>query len=250
MPATLGIILNETNAIRAKPEPRIGLVLLERTFFDPPRRAAMLRWVSLVRRSFPRASLVPYAWHLLTHGVDDGARGHGTRTLPGEPHKFGGLQDSPETRSAWEVTAIAHTACESSRLAVRTPPSLTPGALGRRRLAAFAQARAAEGTSLVWEPSGLWEPIDALAFGRELGAAVLLPAFAGGRPIYDAEDSDTLVGAGAWVHVTPVGPRQAILGSQVDAVAEHVAEHADATIVVSGRRALAGARAIAEALML
>ena len=246
MPATLGVILSENNAVRAKPEPRVGLVLLERTFYDPPRKAAMERWTAMVRRSFPSARLVPYAWHLVSHAPEDGVRGHGTRTLSGEPHRFGGLQDSPETAQAWDVTAIAVAVCGDGLLAVRTPLSLSPGALGRRRLQAFVAARKAEGLDVIWEPSGLWEPPEALAFGRSVGAHVLLPAFEGGRPRYESDTSTTLLGADAWLHVAPHGSRQTLNPGQVDAVADHVADHPDATIIVSGRRALAAIRSLAD----
>ncbi len=248
MTATLGLVLSETNAIRAKPDPRVGLVLLERTFYDPPRRAAMVRWSKLVQRSFPNAALVPYAWHLVTHGPEDGKREHATRTLSGDPAKLGSLQDTNETKQAWEVTDICRDVCGGKQVALRTPPSLTPGALGRRRLQRFAEARAADGVRMIWEPSGLWETHDALALGRQLGADVLLPAFEGGRPRYADEGSMTLVAPGAWLLVAPVGARQNISGDQVDALADHVEDHSDAVIVFSGRRALAALRTVAEAL--
>ena len=248
MAATLGIVLNETNAIRAKPNPAVGLVLLERTFYDPPRRAAMVRWIERVRRSFPNAELVPYAWHLITHGPSDGVGEHATRTLPGEPHKFGGLQQSEETRRAWEVTAICREVCGTDRVAIRTPPSLTPGGLGRRRLQAFAEARKAEGIRLVWEASGLWEAPDALALGRQLGADVLLPAFEGGRPIYESEGALALVGPGAWLTVTPVGSRQLLQGHQIDALIDHLTIYPDSTLLFAGRRAMGALRAVADAL--
>ena len=248
MAATLGIVLNETNAIRAKPNPAVGLVLLERTFFDPPRRAAMVRWIERVQRSFPNAELVPYAWHLISHGPSDGAIEHATRTLAGEPNKFGGLQDSDETRRAWEVTMICRDVCKAERVAIRTPPSLTPGGLGRRRLEAFAEARKAEGIRLVWETSGLWEAPQALALGRQIGADVVLPAFEGGRPIYESDGALGLVGPGAWLTVTPVGSRQVLQGHQVDALIDHLTVYPDSTLLFAGRRALAALRSVTEAL--
>lgn len=246
--ATLGIVLSERNAVRAKPDPRVGLVLLERTFYDPPRRAAMVRWTSMVRRNFPNAAVVPYAWHLVSHGPEDGTREHATRTLNAQPRAIGSLQDTPETRQAYEVTEICREAVGSDRIALRTPPSITPGAMGRRRVQAFVEARTKEGVGVIWEPSGLWEPAEALAVGRQLNAKVVLPAFEGGRPRYDDENSLTLVGAGAWLSVAPIGARQNLGGDQVDALVDHASEHRDATIIFSGRRALPALRTVAEAL--
>jgi len=248
MTVTLGIVLNETNAIRAKPDRRVGLVLLERTFYDPPRRAAMVRWTQQIRRSFPAATVVPYTWHLASHGPDDSTRQHATRTLAGEPGKIGSLQLNAETQPAWDVTEICREACEAQQIVVRTPPSLTPGMLGRRRLQKVAEAQQAKGVSLIWEPSGLWEATEALAFGREIGAKVIFPAFEGGRPSYVSEGSLDLVGFGAWLGVAPVGARQNLSGDQVDALVDHAEEHPDSVMIFSGRRALAGIRTVGEAL--
>lgn len=248
MTATLGIVLAEGHAIRSQPEPRVGLVLLERTFYDPPRRAAMVRWVDEVRRAFPAAELVPYAWHLVTHGPEDGAREHATRTLSGPAYKFGSLQATAQTEQAWEVTQICREVCGSDRVVIRTPPSLTPGALGRRRLAKFAQTRKVEGVDLIWAPSGLWETPEAMAVGREIAANVMLPAFEGGRPRYAAEGSLDLVHPDAWLGVTTVGARQNLSGDQVDALTDHLFEHPDAVLIFSGRRSLGALRAVVEAL--
>ncbi len=236
---TFAILLSGDNARGDKPDDRIGLVLLERTLFDPPRAAATARWCARVKQRFPNATLLPYAWHLVTHAREDGLRERSTRRPAGDEHLFGGLQSTPEVQRAWEVTKLAVDACGAKQFVLRTPPSLTPGALGRKRLRDFVAARTSEGLATIWEPEGLWEASDALAFAGELGITALLPAFEGGRPRSTEPGGATLVGASAMLRVDGIGPRARIDARQVDALAEHLDAHPSTTLVFAGPRALA-----------
>lgn len=242
--ATFGLLLSADNARGTTPDRRIGLVLLERTLLDPPRAAATGRWCALVRKRFPAAELVPYAWHLVSHAREDGLRERSSRRPAGDDHAFGGLQTTPEVQRAWEVTQLAAQACAAKRIALRTPPSLAPGGLGRKRLREFVTARAAEGLATIWEPEGLWEPRDAVAFADELGIAALVPAFEGGRPRWTQDGGTTLVGATAMLRIDGTGPRARVDARQVDALADHLDAHPDAVLVFAGPRALANLGAL------
>lgn len=248
MAVTLGMLLTQHNArARKEPDARVGLLLLERTLFDPPRAAAAKRWAAQIRRAFPSATLVPYAWHLISHGPEERMAQRTTRTLAGPPQAFGGLQDSPQTRQAWEVTRLCMDAMGSTTVAVRTPPSLTPGALGRARIRAFVEARRAEGLQVVWEPQGLWEPPVAAALAAELGATLMLPAFAGGRALRQ-EGGEGLAVPGAWLRVDGSGPRQSIHGGIVDDLLDHADAASDTVIVLAGPRAHANLGSVADCL--
>ena len=247
--AALAILLTDRNAIRAKPEPRADVVVLERTFYDPPRRAATVRWVAEVRQTFPNAELVPMAWHLVSHGPEDGVRERVTRTLPGPPHLFGALQDSAETRNAWEITMQCVEACEAKQLLVRTGTTVSPGALGRKRLRELVASRRSDAMQIVWEPGGLWTTEDALAFAKELQVPVVLPAFEGGRPRYVDDEGAVLVSRDAWLRVEGTGPRDAVAGGMIDALLDHVAEAPETTLLFTGPRALASLRAVADAML-
>jgi hypothetical protein len=236
---TFAILLSADNARGDKPDERIGLVLLERTLLDPPRAAATARWCARVKQRFPAARLVPYVWHLVSHASEDGLRERSTRRPAGDDHAFGGLQPTPEVQRAWEVTRLAAQACGASEIVLRTPPSLTPGGLGRKRIREFVAARASEGLATIWEPEGLWEPADALAFAGELGITALVPAFEGGRPRSTEPGGATLVGAAAMLRVDGTGPRARVDARQVDALAEHLEVHPSTTVVFAGPRALA-----------
>lgn len=248
MPVTLGLLLSPLNArARRPPDPRVGVVLIERTLFDPPRAAAARRWAEQLRRSFPAARLVPYTWHLVSHGPEDRMRERTTRSLAGPAHLFGSMQQSPQTAQAWKVTKLCAEAMSASAVAVRTPPSVTPGALGRGRIRAFVEARRSEDLDVIWEPEGLWEPASAAALAREANATLLWPAFAGGRAVRE-EGSDALVPSGAWLRVDGAGAKRGIHGGHVDELLDHLDLEPHATVVFAGPRARGNLGQLAEAL--
>jgi hypothetical protein len=248
MPVTLGLLLGQHNArARTSPDPRVERLLLERTLLDPPRAAAAKRWAEQVRRTYPAAELVPYVWHLVSHGPEEHMAERTTRSLPGPLHLFGGVQDSPQTRQAWEVTRLCIDAIGARSVVLRTPPSVTPGALGRGRVRAFVETRRAEGVAVVWEPEGLWEPAVAAALAQEAGATLMLPAFAGGRALRN-EEGDGLAVPGAWLRVDGSGPRQTIHGGIVDDLLDHAETAADTVLVFTGPRAHANLGMVADAL--
>lgn len=245
---TLGLLLSRHNArVSRPPDPRIGVVLLERTLLDPPRAAATKRWAQQLRRSFPNAQLIPYAWHLISHGPEEPLRANASRTLPGPPRSFGDLQQSPQTAQAWEVSQLCVEALEATAIAVRTPPSLTPGALGRARIRKFTEQRKAETLDVIWEPEGLWEPGIAALTAKEAGATLMLPGFVAGRPARE-EGMDGLGMPGAWLRVDGSGPRQAIHGGHVDELLDHVDVDPNATLVFAGARARNNLAQLADSL--
>ena len=242
MTPTLGLILGDANSRRLKAvAPQVRLLLLERTLFDPPRAAAAARWAEILRRQFPNAELLPYVWHLISHAVEDGLRERGSRSLAGDPHAFGGLQATPQNEQAWASLQPCLEALGAKRIVLRTPSSIAPGALGRRRIRAFVEAHREYG--VVWEPQGLWTPSEAAGFAKEgeVPMTLLHPAFEGGRPI-DGVDEDS------WVRVDPVGRNTKLGGAQLDALADRIDELGEgrsAVIVFSGPHALTNLRAVA-----
>lgn len=246
---TLGLLLNETNARRQRtPLPEVRLLLVERTLFDPPRAGAARRWLASIRRTFPGAEVVPYVWHLVSHGPEDGLREGSTRKLEGSAHAFGHLQGTTEVAQAWTSARECYRALESRRVVLRTPAGVSPGPVGRDRIREFVAQRQAEGFAVVWEPEGLWEPALACQFGRELGIEVLVRGFHAGRPIRDPEQEGGLVAKGAWIRVDGVGRRPRMSGDQLDALLEHASVEPEAVIVFAGPRAITNLEAFREAL--
>ncbi len=244
----LGLLLSAENARAGAPDTRVGLVLLERTLLDPPRLSAMQRWSEVVRRRYPAATLLPYVWHLVSHAREDGLRQRSARRPAGEEHEFGGLQNNDAVRHAWDVTRLCVQASGGQRVVLRTGASVTPGALGRKRIREFVQARRDEGIDVVWEPEGLWEPDVAQEFARQLGVTLLYGAFEGGRPRYEREGDDVLVGAHAWLRADGAGPSRRLDGAQLDALAMHVEALPDTTVIFAGPRAPAHLSAFSQLL--
>ncbi|HWB78485.1 MAG TPA: hypothetical protein VG755_26145, partial [Nannocystaceae bacterium] len=123
-----------------------------------------------------------------------------------------------------------------------------PGAIGRKRLREFVAARRDEGFTIVWEPEGLWDDDVAVAFARELGVTLLLPAFAAGRPRRIDATSSIIVDARAWLRVDGMGKRSSLEPHHVDALLEHAEAVPDATFVLTGPRALQHLRTLAAEL--
>ena len=246
MTVRFAIVVDDNDARRVRRNELVGIALLERTLIDPPRGAACKTWAQQLRSTFPNATLVPYAWHLLTHAREDGLRDRGSRSLPGDDHAFGRLAPTEENAAAMGVMAQVVESLQTDTLAIRTPPGLTPGAIGRKRIAEFVRARGEQGIGVVWEPEGLWTPLEAMAAAS--GAQVLLPAFEGGRP-QRVDDGPVLAAPGAWLRVDGAGPRRSIHGGHVDALVEHIEDLGGATLVFTGPRAAANLQLVAETLI-
>lgn len=256
----LGVILQDEHALRAARPSRpasdaagdaddaadpVELVVLRSTMLNPPRAAAARALAEHVRSIHPNAALVPYVWHLVSHAEGDGLREAGTRSLPGEARRFGHLQDTPEVHSAWEVSLRCAREMGSDTVILRTPPSFTPGTINQQRLAAFAEARAAEGLQVVWEVDGLWEPAATLALARKHNLQTLVPAFEGtGRPVAQSYER-------RWLRVDGAGATERLRGVLAESLVFALA-NADAldstTILFAGPRAHANLRAFAHAL--
>jgi hypothetical protein len=249
MSVNLGVLLSDNNGRRQRqPMPQVGLVLLERTLFEPPRASAAARWANHVRRMFPNAEIIPYAWHLLSHGPDDGLRAMSSRTLDGSPHKFGSLQDSDEVRRAWEAVRPCYEALGAKRIVARTPTSLAPGAVGRKRLQTFTERRREEGFELVWEPQGLWSAPEVVTLASSLKIDAMGPAFLAGRPNVETDEPEILYHRSAWLRVDAMGRRPRLSADQLDALADHVEMVPDATLVFAGPKALANLEAVVDTL--
>ncbi|MBA3545910.1 MAG: hypothetical protein H0T76_05450 [Nannocystis sp.] len=241
----LGVLLNDEKALHAAREADpVAFVVLRSTLINPPRAAGARGLAQRLASLHPGASVVPYVWHLVTHGAEDGVREFGTRSLPGEARRFGHLQDTAEVREAWQTTLRCAQEFGSTRVLLRTPPSFTPGAGNQARLAAFVAARAAEGLEVVWEADGLWESKQTLALARKLGMQTVVPAFDGaGRPFTGELER-------RWLRVDGAGPTSKLRGVLGEALAHAIetAETPASVVLFAGPRAYGNLRAFAEEL--
>lgn len=247
----LGILASDEKALQpARESDPVSLVVLRSTLINPPRAAGARAVAQHIHKLHPRASVLPYVWHLVSHGPEDHLRELATRSLPGEARRFGHLQDSPEVRDAWQTSLRCAQEFTATQVVLRTPASFTPSGTNQARLAAFVEARAAEGIELVWEAEGLWEPAQTLSLARKLGMQVILPAFDGaGRPY-----TPPLVGglARTWLRVDGAGPTSRLRGVLAEALAHalSIADAPDPVVLFAGPRAYANLRAFATEMAL
>jgi len=247
----LGILASDEKALQpARESDPVSLVVLRSTLINPPRAAGARAVAQHIHKLHPRASVLPYVWHLVSHGPEDHLRELATRSLPGEARRFGHLQDSPEVRDAWQTSLRCAQEFTATQVVLRTPASFTPSGTNQARLAAFVEARAAEGIELVWEAEGLWEPAQTLSLARKLGMQVILPVFyCAVRPY-----PPSLVGglARTWLRVDGAGPTSRLRGVLAEALAHalSIADAPDPVVLFAGPRAYANLRAFATEMAL
>ncbi len=250
-PIKLGILASDEKAFNtARPTDPVSLVVLRQTLLNPPRAAGARALAQQIRAVHADANIVPYVWHLVSHGPEDTLRDLATRSLPGEPRQFGLLQATPEVAEAWQTTLRCAQALGSSHVVLRTPPSFTPSTTNQSRLTAFAQARAAEGITVTWEPEGLWEAGPAFALAQRLHMQLMVPAFDGtGRPL-PVDGPASL--AKRWLRVDGAGPTARLRGILAETLAHTLltAKPEAAVVLFAGPRAYANLRAFAGELAL
>lgn len=252
MALRLGIVLDDETALRAGREgDPVDVVVVRSTFLNPPRAAAMRRARERIRERFPDAELVPYAWHYLTHERADGVAVGSNRGLGDVTGDVGHFRATPAVEHAWEVTRLCAEALDARKVVVRTPASFSPGTLSRRRLTRFVESREPGEPTLIWEPRGLWEPAGAAAFGATIGVEVLGPVFSmTGNPLEFGECRWLAVSGGkdarlrssqAEILAYSLAPK---LEAKLDSDTEHV------TVLFEGPRALANLRSFVDALQM
>ena len=252
----LGILASDEKAFHAARESDpVSLVVLRSTLINPPRASGARSLAQQITALHPRASLVPYVWHLVSHGPEDHVRELATRSLPGEPRRFGHLQDTQEVREAWQTTLRCAQEFKATRVLLRTPSSFTPSGGNQARLAAFVAARAAEGLEVVWEAEGLWEPAQTQAVARKLGMQTVVSAFDGaGRPFSAASSGMPQPGVldRRWLRVDGAGPTARFRGVLAEALSHAltIAGAPEPVVLFAGPRAYANLRAFATELAL
>jgi len=152
---------------------RLRTVEYQQTFFNPPKAAALRR---LRERSPQSFSYVVRAWQLITHE----ATSLGYRRLPqqvDEPGQYGHLQDSPGVAAAMERTLAAAELLEAPVILYETPASFTPTAAHRKALSRLFE-QAPRQRRHVWDPRGLWDPVEVRAICRDLELTLCCDPFA------------------------------------------------------------------------
>lgn len=117
---------------------------------------------------------------------------------------------------------------EARVLVVATPPSVTPSKLWRDRLGALVDGLPRDVTSIVWEPSGLWELEDAVAQAKKWGIVVAV----------DPAREEFPAGPVAYGRLRAIGATRAFSTAALDKIAAKIGTRRDAYVVIETAGAL------------
>jgi hypothetical protein len=109
---------------------------------------------------------------------------------------------------------------------IETGSDVTTGARDRDLLAVYFDRVRADGRTIVWSPSGLWEPDTAGAFCAKHGL------------LYGCDPLETAPppGATAYTRLTAIGGRRRFGDDSLDRVIEVLAPHAEAYVAIESER--------------
>jgi len=130
-----------------------------------------------------------------------------------------------ELDAAKQAAAALHARC----IVVRTPQEVTPSALARDRLGKlFDRFGSRDVTSVVWEPSGLWEVEDAAVAARKWGVVLCV----------DAAREPVPAGPVAYVRLRALGETRSFGPSALERIVRSIGERRDAYVVIETDGAL------------
>lgn len=95
------------------------------------------------------------------------------------PEEVGLLQQTEGTRRVWASVLETAEALSPKLIVLRTPMDFTPSDTNRARMEWFAKELAPQTkAAIAWEPHGLWDLDETIAFARGLGIVPIFDAFA------------------------------------------------------------------------
>lgn len=136
----------------------------------------------------------------------------------------------PGTAFEAELAAMlaAATTLESRLLVVPTPPEVTPSKLSRDRFAKLLERLPRDASTVVWEPSGLWELEDAAVQAKKWGVVLSV----------DPSRDVVPVGPVAFGRLRALGATRAYSTAALEKVARAIGERRDAYVVLETQGAL------------
>lgn len=144
------------------------------------------------------------------------------------------LKPSEASEAELEAMLAAVTALQARVLVVPTPPEVTPSTLWRKRFATLLERLPRDASTVVWEPSGLWEHEDAAVQAREWGV------------VLSVDPSRDIVPPGpvAFARLRALGGTRAYSTAALERVAEAIGERREAYVVIETQSALKEAKTL------
>ncbi len=137
-----------------------------------------------------------------------------------------------EAELAWMLSTA--NALEARVLVIPTPPDVTPSKLWRDRFAALLERLPRDATTIVWEPSGLWEHEDAAVQAKAWGVVLSV----------DPSRDVVPVGPTAFARLRALGGTRSYSVAALEKIAGALADRADAYVVIETSSALREAKAL------
>src|SRR5262249_32849285 len=123
---------------------------------------------------------------------------------------------------------------ESRLLVIPTPPDVTPGKLSRDRFAKLLERLQRDATTVVWEPSGLWEHEDAAVQAKK------------SEVVLSVDPSRDIVPAGpvVFARLRSLGGTRAYSTAALEKIATAIGDRRDAYVVIETQGALKEAKTL------
>jgi uncharacterized protein YecE (DUF72 family) len=140
------------------------------------------------------------------------------------PRAVADLTPGPELEAALATSLEVASALEARCVVLQTPADVRPTAANKKRLAALFDRIPREGTVRCWEPAGLWEREEALAFSRTLGVL----------PVIDVAREAPAAGPIVYTRLRALGKSATLGAATLERVADRLRRRREVFVVVEG----------------
>lgn len=128
-----------------------------------------------------------------------------------------------------EAALTAVRVLQARMILLRTPPSVTPSAVMRKRMAALLARLPTDATAVAWEPRGVWDEEAAARAAKAWGLVLVV----------DASRDAVPAGPVAYVRLRALGERRSFGAAALERVVEAIGERREAYVVIETDGALA-----------
>lgn len=132
------------------------------------------------------------------------------------------LRAGPSSDELLRSSLDAARILESPIVVLATPPSVTPTAANRKRLAELVERIPHDVVRIAWEPSGLWEADDTIAIAKKLGLVL----------VRDPARETVPAGPIAYVRLRGLGEASRLSSARASKVAERLSAFRESFVVV------------------
>ncbi|MBN9161800.1 MAG: DUF72 domain-containing protein, partial [Myxococcales bacterium] len=146
----------------------------------------------------------------------------------------GKLKPTEAFETELEAMLGAVNTLESRLLVVPTPPDVTPSKLWRDRFAKLLDRLPRDASTVVWEPSGLWEHEDAAVQAKQWGVVLSV----------DPSRDIVPVGPVAFARLRALGGTRAYSTAALEKIAVAIGDRRDAYVVIETQGALKEAKTL------